>query len=351
MKLRSFTVFSEVLTNEAATPPVLFKIFSYGSTDSTKGPYVFDKESADSVMSNYVAHGVDLSIDYEHQSIAHPPIKAPAAAWFTPVLQEDGLYASNVKWTQEASAFLTSKEYRYFSPAFEQDEKTGRVMRLLNLALTNLPATRNIPALVAASAKGQITMSEEQKESGMRPVIVALGLRESAKDSEALTAIVQLADAKREILALSERTNVSEAIGVIAGWKSAATQVTALNHKVAELEKSVRDREVAELVEQGKREGRVPPTLVAWALSLGSRDMVALREFVTSAPVLVAAAPVAQSEPGKGGQVVSVTRDFKTIAKALNLKAADVIVHAQKRITDSDEDDESLPVLSEKGSS
>ena len=351
MKLRSFTVFSEVLASEASGPPLQFKIFSFGKTDSTKGPYVFDEEAAQSVMAAYATHGVDLSIDYEHQSVAHPPIKAPAAAWFTPVVQDDGLYATNVRWTPEAAAYLTNKEYRYFSPAFYQDEKTGRVSSLINLALTNLPATRHIAALVAASAKGQNPMSEEQKESGMRPVIVALGLRESAKDSEALTAIVQLADAKREILALSERNSLSEAIGVVAGWKSAATQVTALNAKVTELEKIQRDREVTELVEQGKREGRVPPTLVAWALSLGSRDMVALREFVTSAPVLVAAAPVAQSEPGKGGQVVSVTRDFKTIAKALNLKAADVIVHAQKRITDSDEDDESLPVLSEKGSS
>ena len=136
---------------EDKAPPAEFRIFAFGTFESTKGSFIFDKEAAQLVMDAQAAWGNECSMDYEHQALQDPPIKAPAAAWYTLALRDDGLWATGIKWTPGGAAHLTAGEYRYFSPAFMSDKDTKRITRLVNLALTNLPATLDMQPLVAAS--------------------------------------------------------------------------------------------------------------------------------------------------------------------------------------------------------
>ncbi len=133
-------------------PPTEFRIFPFGKVATSKGTFSFDEDDAAGLLEAFLSQGNELMIDYDH--LAVDPIlpgQAKAAGWFVPQIRDDGLWATDVKWTPEAARMLASSEYGYFSPAFDYD-KRGHIQQLANVALTNLPATKQMRPLVAASA-------------------------------------------------------------------------------------------------------------------------------------------------------------------------------------------------------
>jgi phage I-like protein len=139
---------------DPAAVPTEFRIFRVGINHSEKGDFLFDAESATSVMAEYRAHGKPMLLDYNHGTtlLAPTPEQAISAGQFIPEVRADGLWATAIKWAERARAFLAAAEYRLFSPFFEHEAATGRITRLINVALTNLPALDHIDALVAAHA-------------------------------------------------------------------------------------------------------------------------------------------------------------------------------------------------------
>ncbi|HWL89377.1 MAG TPA: phage protease [Polyangiaceae bacterium] len=135
--------------------PKAFRIFAAGWNHTSKGKFLFDDQAAESVLKDYQAQNNDLCIDYDHKAL-DPEARAgdgKAAGWFQLELGEQGgLWAVNVRWTPPAAEALANREWRYFSPAFTADPKSKRILQLVNIALTNIPATRNMKPLVAASA-------------------------------------------------------------------------------------------------------------------------------------------------------------------------------------------------------
>ncbi len=144
--------------------PTEFRLFVKGRNKSEKGTFLFDDVAAKSVMAAYKSWGIDVPIDLEHQMLeveggAPDPTARDARGWCKLELRSDGsLWATNVRWTPDGAARLTEKRQRYISPAFSSDPDTKRVLKLVNIAITALPATHNTPALVAASAKGYSSM-------------------------------------------------------------------------------------------------------------------------------------------------------------------------------------------------
>jgi phage I-like protein len=138
-----------------ATPPREFRIFRAGWNDSEKGDILFDEEAAKLVMEAATRWGNRYPIDYSHGMVrplengSDPAEQNKAAGWFTPELRGDELWATNVVWTPLALQRISNREFAYFSPAFLVDEEE-RVVELTNIALTNLPAMRDLEPLVAA---------------------------------------------------------------------------------------------------------------------------------------------------------------------------------------------------------
>jgi phage I-like protein len=142
-------------------PPDRFRIFTAGKVETSKGVFIFDADAAAAVMADYEAQGNELMVDYDHASLSalavDPALAARAAGWFGLELAADGsLWAVNVRWTEPAAAALSRKEWRYMSPAFATEG--DRIVSLMNVALTNMPATRRLDPLMAASRK-EHTMS------------------------------------------------------------------------------------------------------------------------------------------------------------------------------------------------
>ena len=135
-----------------------FRIFKEGANDTTKGVFLFDDAAARAVFSAYMKHNVDVMIDLEHLSLepAAPNFNPDALGWCKLELRGGELWAVDVKWTSEGARRLAAKTQRYISPAFEVDAESGRVMRLLNIALTAMPATDEATALVAANERAAL---------------------------------------------------------------------------------------------------------------------------------------------------------------------------------------------------
>jgi hypothetical protein len=142
--------------------PTEFRIFAAGWNETTKGRALFDAEAAASVMAAYTAHGVDLVIDLNHDSLDRNALAMRADAsdargWFKLELRAGELWAVDVRWTPDGERRLREKTQRYISPAFAESKHLGmpddaRPRKLANAALCAAPATHNAPALVAASA-------------------------------------------------------------------------------------------------------------------------------------------------------------------------------------------------------
>ena len=129
-----------------------------------RGPYTLD---ANAIVRAFAELGMTLAVDYEHQTQAAPENgqPAPAAGWIVALeAREDGLYGY-IEWTARAAAMIRAREYRYLSPVFEYEPRTGRVAAIIGAGLTNQP-NLHLTALNRAQssqAKGT-TMNEELLE-------------------------------------------------------------------------------------------------------------------------------------------------------------------------------------------
>lgn len=163
-------------------PPTEIKLFGKGTTATTKGPVVWDDEARKATAKAFEDSGLDLlPFDVGHGMIfGMTPESHKAFGWFKPDAREDGLYATGIEWTSAGSAALQAREFRFFSPAILLDDESGRVMELINVALTNIPATRGQAPLVASAVvpPTQPKPKEQQNMSVLLQLLAVLAVSE-----------------------------------------------------------------------------------------------------------------------------------------------------------------------------
>jgi phage I-like protein len=250
----------------AKTPPAEFRIFKRGVNSSVKGDFLFDDQAAEMVMASYRQRGIDVTIDYDHQTLATKAgVQAISAGWINLDVREGDLWATNVRWTDRAKAYLEAGEYRYFSPLFNSDEQTGRVEEILDVALTNTPALFDIEALVAASAHtnpnggnemdpklqealNRIAELERQtvaKDAQIRALeghgatvalSAAVGLTASATADEVRSRVVALTAFHKDVLGLVGKDTDATALGALTAMKEKAEAEPGLREKLEKAE-------------------------------------------------------------------------------------------------------------------
>lgn len=292
-------------------PAGQFKARDGRPVEPASGHWLLDDETAAQLLAKLSARKTDLVVDYEHQTLAseHNGKPAPAAGWITPQSVEwrpgAGLFASTVDWTDNAKAYIAAREYRYISPVFQYDRKTGAVLNLLHVALTNFPALDGMDALVA-SATARFTADEvPPKENVMNreQLIAFLGLSADASDediSAAMTALKAQGDTlAQEVAALKTTKTTLEAALATAAAKGAADVpdptkfvpiqvVEDLKKDFAALSTKLTTGEVDELVKSGLDDGRLLPAQEKWARDLGAKDVAALKGYLDSATPIAA---------------------------------------------------------------
>lgn len=254
------------------------------------------------------ARQIDFVIDYEHQTLlaAENGKPAPAAGWFKTLeyIPNDGLYATDVRWTDAAAAMLRAGEYKYTSPVFPFEADTGEVTGFVNLALTNNPALEVLAPLAALSAVGVSVSStthstKETHQMDKTAILVALGLPTTTTDDAALAALTDLRSQVQakdtEIAALKEKQFDPAKHLPLDEHKKVADELAALTQKTQVAEH-------AQLLQAALADARILP---ANAEYWKAQPLAALQVFLKDAKPLAALATLqtAGVVPPADGQV------------------------------------------------
>lgn len=265
-----------------------------------------DRDIAERVIARAAARADDMVVDYEHQTL-HAETNgqpAPAAGWFHALeWRDDGLYVADLRWTPAAKALIDAQEYRYLSPVFHFDRKTGEVLDVLMAAVTNHAAVDGLTDLVARAA-ARFNIDPQEEDTVKELMIKLLGLKEDASDKDVETAVVALkakadkSDENATALAALKAQTASEPdpakyvpVGI----------VTELQGQIATLSAQVTGREVDELIAGAIEAGKLLPAMETWARDLGKKDLAALKAYITSAVPVAALKGNQTGGKGQGG--------------------------------------------------
>lgn len=308
-------------------PATEFRLFPWGKHTSEKGTFLFDKDSARTVMQAFARKGRDIAMDYEHGMVkpdrelpTDGPV--PAAGWFQLEVrgdgtnpEEDGLWAVKMKWTPRAMQYLSAKEYRFYSPAFLHNPKTNHIEELVNCALTNTPAQHDQVPLIAASENHDDHEAPEEPKP-MKTLLAALSVTAEATEAEALSALnrvqARAADAL-ELVKLSGKETVAEAKGVFEAWKIALETSKTQSAELVKLKADKRSRIVHALIKQGMDEKKITPATKEKFTEMANQKngIKLVRAFLeTATPVVGKSA----GRPAKGGAKIDVDQVLATLS-------------------------------------
>ncbi|AUI65204.1 MULTISPECIES: phage protease [Glaesserella] len=318
------------------------RFFASDGREDTGGWYVDDSNGyflADELNNRKV----EAMFDYEHKTLRAKEFAEPnpAAGWFknTEYISGKGLFV-DVQWTDKAREQIKSGEYRYLSPLFVADAQ-GKVVKIVNAALTNTPACHEIAEVYALSA--DFIQLQKEGNSPMLKLLQQLFDAPNATEAEITEKLNALSAAKTESqVALS---------AVYDELKTQKTQVVALNAQVknpdptkyvalsqmqavqAELnkERAERNAEKAEaLITTALSQGKLLPAQKEWAENLAKADLNALSAYLNATPANPALGGNQSQEQPKGG-VVALSAEEKEAARIMGKSEADYIKIKQKQ--------------------
>lgn len=210
--------------------------------DVAGGKWLMDSVAFAALRANTPHKAGDLVIDYEHQTLNKEKNgqPAPAAGWFNiddvQYRQGQGLFIMP-RFTDNAIAYLTAKEYKYFSLVFGYDTSTGRPQFIHSAALTNRPGVDGMLPLASLAALAALNtslnpyepiQSTDTEELHVNPllkkILAALGV-EIPDDVTALTA-------EQEVAALSALNTLTTAANSVDGLKQQLTALSATSPSV-----------------------------------------------------------------------------------------------------------------------
>lgn len=315
---------------EIGSDPGRIKVFPYGTWRGRNGlgPYTLaGREHAERVITaTAAAQGpIDLMVDYDHQApfAAVPGVggRAEASGWIKVSnlsAEEDGLWA-DVDWTAAASAKIAAREYRYVSPFFLHD-KQGRITRIVNVALVNIP-NFDLPAVASALPHGDArTMNELDK------ILTALGLQADAGVDAAVAAIAELKKPAASLAAVATALGVTEGEDVAAAATAIkakadnpdpkafvpATVADELRGRLAVIDGERADAAVASAITTGK----LTPAERDWAKAYFAKEgAAAFASMIALRPAMVTAGAAVES----GGELKQGEPDAAEIEAAASL--------------------------------
>lgn len=253
-----------------------------------------------------------LVIDYEHQTLkaAENGQPAPASGWMTDFeWREDGLYAL-CSWTPNAQAMIAGEEYKYISPVFTFDNKTGAVNGLLHAALTNVPALDGLTDVLAKTALSLFS-STSQETTAMDQELIEqwrwmLNLPVTADAAEIKTHLQKVIDklsngegmaaASVDLLALI--TAKDQALAALSQQIKATAPdptkfvpievVNELHTQLAALTQQAQVDEGEALVTAALTDKRIFPAEENWLRGMAKTNLTAAKELLANRPVIAA---------------------------------------------------------------
>lgn len=304
-----------------AEPPRDFRIIPAGEFRAWDGrpadvpAWICTEEDGRRIVATLQARKSARVIDYEHATLnaKKTGAAAPAAGWFKDAeWRADGVWLIGVDWTALAAQQIVSKEYRYVSPVFPYDKKTGHVLDLYFAALTNDPGVdgltdlSNLAALAAEIFSDPPTTAENPVNKELLEQLcwlLNLPVGSTAEDvaTHLSKLITQLKtdpvaansasfDLGGHIAALSAKIAAPDPAKFVPVATLTALQGenTNLQTQLAALTAEVNGGKLDKMIADGLAGGKLTPAIESWARDLGAANLAALSAFLEKAPVIVA---------------------------------------------------------------
>lgn len=268
--------------------PEVFDILPLGQVHSTKGDFVVDAESFEAMKQAMEGKGVDIVVDYEHQTLYGQ--EAPAAGWIRELLLTDHSIAAKVDWTERASDRIRQREYRYCSPVVMARKSDNKAVLLHSVALTNTPAIEGQFPIACKE------MEEYESMEILKKLAELLGLDNAAGEEEIMEALKARLEAPPPaepvvcktvagLLEVPEDADAATVSAKIMALKNPANYVPAADFLA--LKAQLEQRQSAELVEKALAEGKITPAQKEWAAAYVLKDKEGFEKFVSLAPASV----------------------------------------------------------------
>lgn len=311
-------------------PPAEITLLRFGRNKLTKGgermEFEFSERDADMILSDFSERGKDVVLDYEHQTLKG--VEAPAAGWIDKLEKTgDGLKARVKYWTDKATEYLKTGEYRYFSPVVDF---TRRKASLHSVALTNHPALHGIPALVADDMGcGEMededvdieTPSQENTMKCLKEIAQALdaSIPDDADESKAMELVLGGVNALK--------SKLSETEGKIAGMVS-MTDLESAKKEIAEMK-------ARQAVKDAIASRKLAPEQEEPATRLAMSDMEAFGKLVAAAKMAeepkeaAPAAPAGKIDPSVAApdpkaSMIAMSDDELKVYRTMGLNAEQI---------------------------
>jgi len=308
--------------------------------------------------------------DYDHQTIRAEANgqPAPAAGWATQFEWRtgQGLYATDVTWTEAAQARIQAGEYRYVSPVITFAKADGRITGVLMAAVTNYPALLGMEPLgqaLSAQLSAQFSTDPQEPPMKLLAALAALfALPASATEDEAIAAVTKYkteADQARAkpaalsgqlVTALGLQADATEAAALSAittlqtqakgADATTATTIAALQSQLATLTTAAAERQVNEVVQAALAAGKLLPAQKAWATDLGKRDLALLQGYVDGAPTVASLQTQTRGRAPEGADNTGVTAEAlagkarayqaEQLAAGVEITTAQAVWHVNK---------------------
>lgn len=342
------------------------RLFVFGTNETEKGTFVLSKADAAAVLAAYQARGTKLSWDYEHAIIKDSTGPCPAAAWCGLEVRKDGLWATGIKWTATARSMIEKEEYLYFSPFFEHT-KDGHVTNIVNIALTNTPATHGISPLVAVSAlasrrgvRGAAQLiPRASRPLNNKPGATALAAGKNMDKDAILALLAQLVaaikgdgggdggdgggdadalaagdgdgDSKTDDEKKEDAQQAASALCALTGEKSPMKALAKLVDGQTSNEVQTSALSHAQRVAEGKANGKIPPALETWAMSLSASQLTDYLGRVKGVPTKTNGAALSTGAKGAKAPATSLSAAQSAVAQRMGIKPEKYLDFLNKR--------------------
>lgn len=280
--------------------PETVKLLPLGSVKSVSGNFEVDQESFADIKSMFQNRGVDIVIDYEHQTLKD--VQAPAAGWIKDLFLEDDAIVAKVEWTPPARKYLENKEYKYLSPVLQIRKRDHKAIVLHSAALTNTPAINEMyPIINSLSFK----LDEGGSTNNMdiiKKIAALLGLDESTPEEEVLQKLTDALKDAKQLQANAEAADkvvanktICGLLGLQPGAKTedAAAAIQVLKAPVSgtvskaefdALQLRLAKKDADEVVTMALKAGKLAAAQKDWALEYALKDPSGFAGFVEKAP-------------------------------------------------------------------
>lgn len=342
----------------SVTPGKEIQLFPAGEFRASDGRpkdvshWLINAELAAAIIADFSARENRVVIDYEHQTLlaSQNGQPAPASGWFSKLEWRDsGLYAVDVEWTERAESMIEGGEYKYISPVFTYDKKTGAVKSLINAALTNNPALDGMDAVAASQVSNLINQQDNQEKLSMEELLNnlrwMLNMPVTATQEEIVAELQKAIDQIKSVatsvtsvpgfnIVALVKTHVDQIAALTASVNNpdpakfvAVATMQALQNQVADLLNRINEKEVDQIVAAALASGQILPAQEAWACQHGKENLQSLKDYLKTAQPIAALSgtQTGGNIPPGGTNTTQLTDDQLAICKATGVAPEDFL--------------------------